>query len=202
MGSPPSKSFSRVCKKAPHVWAEGVACRLIESVMLRVAISPIYVRRTTVNNPPQYEVLDGHQRCTTLVSFYGDERPPFWKKREGSRLFGCDRASWLNDRHFQDLPKGLQAHFLSYQLGLMDVGWLSNDAVGELLKRLGENAVGAVSDPQAPGAGGEPLPDSTDFERDAFRENAHFTGTSSIGLRERFTRYRQPTDSIRLLAGH
>ena len=36
--------------------------------------------------------------------------------------------------------------------------------------------------PQAPGTGGEPLPNSTDFERDAFRENAHFTGTSSIRL--------------------
>ena len=31
--------------------------------------------------------------------------------------------------------------------------------------------------PQAPGAEGEPLSNSTDSERDAFRENAHFTGT-------------------------
>ena len=51
------------------------------------------------------------------------------------------------------------------------------------------------------GTGGQPLPDSTDFERDAFRENAHFTGTSSIRLRERFTRSRQPIDSVRLIAG-
>ena len=43
---------------------------------------------------------------------------------------------------------------------------------------------------QALGAGGEPLPDSTDFERDAFRENAHSTGTSRVGLRERFRRLR------------
>src|ERR1039457_2665265 len=56
--------------------------------------------------------------------------------------------------------------------------------------------------PQAPGPGGKPLPDSTDFEPDAFRENAHSTGTSSVGLRERLRRFRQPVDSVRLLAGH
>jgi hypothetical protein len=43
--------------------------------------------------------------------------------------------------------------------------------------------------PQAPGAGGQPLPNSTDSERDAFRENAHFTGTSAIRLPRRFTRF-------------
>src|SRR5882724_12186206 len=32
---------------------------------------------------------------------------------------------------------------------------------------------------QAPRAGIESLPNSTDFERDALRENAHFTGTSA-----------------------
>ena len=56
--------------------------------------------------------------------------------------------------------------------------------------------------PQAPGAGSKPLPNSTDFERDAFRENAHFTGTSSVGFRERLRRSRQPIESVQLLAGH
>ena len=35
--------------------------------------------------------------------------------------------------------------------------------------------------------GGEPLPNSTDFERDAFRENAHFAGTPSIGIPRRIS---------------
>jgi hypothetical protein len=34
--------------------------------------------------------------------------------------------------------------------------------------------------PQAARAGGEPLSNSTDFERDAFRENAHFTRISFV----------------------
>jgi hypothetical protein len=65
---------------------------------------------------------------------------------------------------------------------------------------LGLRAGGHCS--QAPGAGGKPLPNSTDFERDAFRKNARFTGTSSVGLRGQLRRVRQPVDSIRLLAGH
>jgi hypothetical protein len=35
--------------------------------------------------------------------------------------------------------------------------------------------------PQETGPGGEPLPNSTDSERDAFRENAHFTGLHPPG---------------------
>jgi hypothetical protein len=45
------------------------------------------------------------------------------------------------------------------------------------------------------------VPDSTDFERDAFRENAHFTGSPSTRLPRRLIRQPQPIDSIRLLAG-
>ena len=66
-------------------------------------------------------------------------------------------------------------------------------------RRLGLRARGHR--PQATGAGGEPLPDSTDFERHAFRENAHFTGTSSLRLRDRFRRFWQPIESVRLIAG-
>ena len=33
---------------------------------------------------------------------------------------------------------------------------------------------------EALGPAEQPLPNSTDFERGAFRENAHFTGTSAI----------------------
>src|ERR1017187_7129455 len=55
--------------------------------------------------------------------------------------------------------------------------------------------------PEASRAGRRPLPNSTDLERDAIRENAHFTGPSGLRLQRRFTRRQQPIDSIRLLAG-
>jgi high-affinity Fe2+/Pb2+ permease len=35
-----------------------------------------------------------------------------------------------------------------------------------------------------------------------FEKTPHFAGTSSVGLRERFRRFRQPIDSVRLISGH
>ena len=54
--------------------------------------------------------------------------------------------------------------------------------------------------PQTPGARSQPLPDSTDLERDAFRENSHFTGVSGRVLPKGFTSRRQTIDSVQLMA--
>src|ERR1019366_2028869 len=51
------------------------------------------------------------------------------------------------------------------------------------------------------GTAGESLPNSTDSQRHAFRESAHFTGSRSIGLPERLSRGPQPVDSVQLLTG-
>ena len=42
--------------------------------------------------------------------------------------------------------------------------------------------------PQAPGAGGKPLPNSTGSQPHAFRKSAHFTGTPAIRLPKRLRR--------------
>jgi hypothetical protein len=55
--------------------------------------------------------------------------------------------------------------------------------------------------PQAAHAADQPLPDSTDFERYAFRENAHSTGTSAIRLPRESTRLFQSVESVQLIAG-
>ena len=55
--------------------------------------------------------------------------------------------------------------------------------------------------PEEVGARGDALPNSTDSDCDAFRKSARFTGFPSTGLPRRFTRRRQPTDSVRLLTG-
>jgi hypothetical protein len=55
--------------------------------------------------------------------------------------------------------------------------------------------------PQAVGAGGQSLPNVTDSERHAFRENAHFMRPSGHRCGSQFRRKRQPTDSLRLLTG-
>src|ERR1017187_3408997 len=45
------------------------------------------------------------------------------------------------------------------------------------------------------------LPNSTRAQHHALRENAHFTGTSGLRLRQRLTRPRQPVESMGLLTG-
>jgi IS4 transposase len=54
---------------------------------------------------------------------------------------------------------------------------------------------------QAVGSGGHLVPDSTDSQRDAFRESAHFIRPSARQPGLQFHLKRQPTDSFRLLTG-
>jgi len=54
---------------------------------------------------------------------------------------------------------------------------------------------------QAAAAGGQPVPDSTDSQPHAFRENAHFMRPSGHRPGRQFRRKCQPTDSLRLLTG-
>src|ERR1017187_7615913 len=54
---------------------------------------------------------------------------------------------------------------------------------------------------QAAGAGGQPVPDSTDSQPHAFRENAHFMRPSGHRPGRQYRRKCQPTDSLRLLTG-
>src|SRR5579863_34100 len=55
--------------------------------------------------------------------------------------------------------------------------------------------------PKAVGAGAQPLPDSTGPQRNAFRENAHFTGSPATRLPTRSTQLRQSTDFVRFIVG-
>jgi hypothetical protein len=52
------------------------------------------------------------------------------------------------------------------------------------------------------GTAGESLPNSTDSQRHAFRESAHFTGSGSTIFPGRLTRRPQAVDSVQLLTGH
>src|SRR5665213_1759540 len=54
---------------------------------------------------------------------------------------------------------------------------------------------------KAAGAGGQPLPDSTGPQRNAFRETAHFTGSPATRLPTGSVKLHQPADSVRFIAG-
>ena len=121
------------------VWKKDVACRLIESVMLNVAIPEIYVRRTPANKRSRDEMVDGRQRCMALSCFYRNENP--WSEGEDFRLTGCERLPMLNGLKFDDFPAPMQMAFLNYKLGIIAAVGLNNQAVAALFELLNQNTV-------------------------------------------------------------
>jgi len=69
----------------------------------------------------------------------------------------------------------------------------------DLDRRIGLRA--GRDHPEAPAVGSQSLPNSTDSESHAFRENAHFTGASALRLPGRIMRCFQSADSTGLLSG-
>ena len=122
-----------------YVWSEQVACRLIESVMMNLTIPEIYVRRTLVNYEEHDDMVDGKQRCTTLLNFCMNNRPAFWKSGVGFRLAGCKRMPCLNGLCYSDFTKKMLTQFHGYMLGVVAVKGADDEAVGEFLQHLNEN---------------------------------------------------------------
>ena len=119
------------------VWKKEVGCRLVESVMLNVAIPEIYVRRTTENKRSCNEVVDGRQRCTTLSSFYRNDNP--WNPDQDFRLTGCDRLPMLNGLKFDEFPAVMQDAYLNYKLGVIAAVGMNSRAVSALFELLNQN---------------------------------------------------------------
>ena len=57
-----------------YVWQEAMASRLIESVMANLTIPEIYIRRLVDGIKTYDEIVDGKQRCATLLNFYFNRR--------------------------------------------------------------------------------------------------------------------------------
>jgi hypothetical protein len=166
--------------------------------------SAFFVVRTKSNVPAAAALLPGggQDHGRSLRSHRHSDRD-----RLGNRVPGCVAACDLSRRGNQEAVQvshqQLHAAGTDYRPDLqvplaggivlqVDQAAPADQGVLRDQRKRGENANldrglglrAGGNHPQAPGAGSEPLPNSTDFERDAFRENAHFTGTSSVGLRE------------------
>ena len=118
-----------------------MACRLIESVMMNLTIPEIYVRRTFVNYTEHDDMVDGKQRCTTLLNFSMNNRPTFWKGGAGFRLADCKRMPCLNGLCYSDFTKKMLTQFHGYMLGVVAAKGADDQAVGELFQHLNENTV-------------------------------------------------------------
>lgn len=83
-------------------WDEERKSQFIESILLRFPFPPIFVSE---DKDGIWELVDGLQRITTVLSFMGKEvgdAPKGWK------LDGCEMLSTLDGLSYQDLPIRLQ----------------------------------------------------------------------------------------------
>lgn len=78
-----------------RVWDNKRKSKLIESCLVNVPIPPVFLYETEFN---KYEVMDGLQRISTIISFYNNE----------FELEGLDLWHEINGRKYNDLPDELR----------------------------------------------------------------------------------------------
>jgi uncharacterized protein with ParB-like and HNH nuclease domain len=78
-----------------RVWDVKRKSKLIESCLVNVPIPPVFLYETDLN---KYEVMDGLQRISTIISFYNNE----------FKLEGLELWNEINGCYFNDLPDELK----------------------------------------------------------------------------------------------
>ena len=85
-------------------WDNGRKSRLIESFLINIPVPPVFLYE---NEFAQYEVMDGQQRVSTILQYFGNQ----------FALRGLEMLTSLNGKRFHDLPReiktGLQRRSLS-----------------------------------------------------------------------------------------
>ncbi len=120
-------------------WTKDVGCQLIESAMVGLVVPEIFVRRTIVNCLNRDQVVDGKQRCMTLLCFYNNENP--WDKGEPFRLSGCQKMPILNGLMIEDFPELMMSHFLGYALGAIIAEGTDDEAISEHFRLIAQPCV-------------------------------------------------------------
>jgi len=77
------------------VWDAGKRSRFIESLLLNIPIPPVFLYEWELG---RYEVMDGQQRLSAVVDFYGN----------GFALKGLEKWTELTGSRYTDLPDTLQ----------------------------------------------------------------------------------------------
>ncbi len=127
-------------------WDISQRTRFIESLLLGIPIPPIFVAE---NDNKVLEVVDGLQRLSTVLSFFGELKSDDkdllaennWVLTKGDRIEGLENYNWM------DLPQKYRISIKRYVCRLEMVYWNSNyDMRFELFNRL--NTGGASLTPQ------------------------------------------------------
>lgn len=78
-----------------QVWDRAKQSRFIESLLMNLPVPPVFLYEPEYN---RYEVMDGQQRLTSIVSFYENRL----------KLTGLEHWKELNGKHYADLPVKVQ----------------------------------------------------------------------------------------------
>jgi len=114
-----------------YVWDKTKASRLIESILLKVPIPPIY---TAQDDDDTEVVIDGQQRLLSIFSFIDGKLPGDKKK---FTLSGLKVKKDLNWYSFKDLEKSEQKTILNYSLPLITITKESDKNIRfEIFERL------------------------------------------------------------------
>ncbi len=78
-----------------QVWDRAKQSRFVESLLMNLPVPPVFLYEPEYN---RYEVMDGQQRLSSIVSFYENRL----------KLTGLDHWPELNGKHYADLPVKVQ----------------------------------------------------------------------------------------------
>jgi len=104
------------------VWPDKAKSYLIDTIIRRMPIPPIFLRLRIETNPPRTlrEVVDGQQRLRSVLGFIEGAFP----------ILGVHNQEYAN-LHFGDLPQDVKEDILSYKF---QVNTLENISDAEVLK--------------------------------------------------------------------
>ncbi|WP_330291481.1 DUF262 domain-containing protein [Streptomyces sp. NBC_00576] len=94
------------------IWNERAQSRLIESLLLRIALPTLYVAE---EDDESWSVVDGVQRLTTIVSFVKPEVAGLGPLRLGD----LEYLTQFNGSRFEDLPGRMQTRILETELSVL-----------------------------------------------------------------------------------
>ena len=119
-------------------WQEGRRVLLIDSILRRMDVPEIYLRRLQPGGVYDYEAVDGQQRLRTIWDFACQSSR---SSGEGFALTGREplpkiNGIEINGKKFSTLSKGLRDRFLAFQVGVGEIMDSSNDEIAALFARL------------------------------------------------------------------
>ncbi len=114
------------------VWSEEQASYLIDTILCGLPFPEVYLRsETSTKGETRYEVVDGQQRLTAILSFAHNDLV----------LKGEEVRADLVGKQFEDLSSEEKSQFWEYSVVVRELKGVTDVEIRELFRRLNINAV-------------------------------------------------------------